>query len=55
MLQEVIQVIFLREHLWLSTKWGVERNNIAERRLNGDLTLFYTVSKGRGDSDYRTN
>lgn len=55
MIPQVIQVILLREHLWLSTKWDVGRNNIAERRLNGYLTLFYTVRKGRGAFDYRTN
>lgn len=55
MILEVIQLILLREHLWLSTKGYAGRNNIAERRLNRDLTLFCTVSKGRGTFVYRAN
>lgn len=55
MMLEVTQVISFREHLWLSTKWDVRRNNTVGRILKGDFTLFCTGSKDRGAFDYRIN
>lgn len=47
--------VFCKDHLWLSTKWDMGRDNMVERILKGDLTLFCTVSKGRGAFNYRMN
>ena len=37
-----IQVILFREHLWLSPKEDARKNNMVERRLNGDDFILYS-------------
>ena len=42
MMPGAIQVIFFREHLWLSPKEDARKNNMVERRLNGDDFILYS-------------